>query len=130
MPLLSSCLCDITGLDSGCLVVEDDSPGNRIGQHAFKHISRQQRDVIRTSLLDAVEHDLNVGSCEFFEFQLPDDGNDVLLDNASDVARIAVTFFNDIGQPAFGECFDCRWVFLFKLFFLLFLRGIDAMDNH
>ncbi len=43
--------------------------------------------------------------------------------------RIAVTFFNDIGQPAFGECFDCRWVFLFKLFFLLFLRGIDAMGN-
>lgn len=62
--------------------------------------------MIRTSLLDAVEHDLNVGSCEFFEFQLPDDGNDVLLDNASDVAWIAVTFFNDIGQPAFGECFD------------------------
>ena len=59
--------------------------------------------MIRTSLLDAVEHDLNVGSCEFFEFQLPEDGNDVLLDNASDVARIAVTFFNDIGQPAFGE---------------------------
>ncbi len=86
--------------------------------------------MIRTSLLDAVEHDLNVSSCEFFEFQLPDDGNDVLLDNASDVARIAVTFFNDIGQPAFGECFDCRWVFLFKLFFLLLLRGIDAMDNH
>ena len=85
--------------------------------------------MIRTSLFDAVEHDLNVGSCEFFEFQLPDDGNDVLLDNASDVARIAVTFFNDIGQPAFGECFDCRWVFLFKLFFLLFLSRIDVMDN-
>lgn len=48
--------------------------------------------MIGTSLLDAVEHDLNVGSCEFFEFQLPEDGNDVLLDNASDVARIAVTF--------------------------------------
>jgi len=59
--------------------------------------------VIRTSLFDAVEHDLNMGSCEFLEFQLPDDGNDVLLDNARDVARIAVTFFNDIGQPAFGE---------------------------
>lgn len=86
--------------------------------------------MIRTSLLDAVEHDLNVGSCEFFEFQLPDDGNDDLLDNASDVARIAVTFFNDIGQPAFGECFDCCWVFLFKLFFLLFLRGIDAISHH
>lgn len=86
--------------------------------------------MIRTSLLDAVEHDLDVGSCEFFEFQLSDDGNDVLLDNASDVARIAVTFFNDIGQPAFGECFDCRWVFLFKLFFLLFLRRIDAISHH
>jgi hypothetical protein len=50
-------------------------------------------------LFEAVEYDLNVGSCEFFEFQLPDDGNDVLLDNASNVARIAVTFFNNIGQP-------------------------------
>lgn len=27
--------------NSGCRVVEDDSPGNRIGQHAFKHVSRQ-----------------------------------------------------------------------------------------
>lgn len=86
--------------------------------------------MIRTSLLDTVEHDLNVGSCEFFEFQLSDDGNDVLLDNASDVARITVTFFNDIGQPAFDECFGCRRVLLFKLFFLFFLRGIDAMSHH
>ena len=86
--------------------------------------------MIRTSLFDAVEHDLNMESCEFFQFQFPDDGNDVLLDNASDVARIAVTFFNDIGQPAFGECFDCHRVFLFKLFFLLFLRGINAISHH
>lgn len=83
--------------------------------------------MIRTSLLDAVEHDLNVGSCEFFEFQLPDDGNDVLLDNASDVARIAVTFFNDIGQPAFGERFyRCR-VILFEFFFLLLLELMSGV---
>ena len=123
-------MCVITGLNSDCRVVDDDSPGNRVGWHAFKHISRQQRDVIRTSLLNAVEHDLNVGSCEFFEFQLPDDGNDVLLDNAGDVVRISVTFFNDIGQPALGECFDCRRVFLLKLFFPLFLSGINAMGHH
>ncbi len=74
--------------------------------------------MIRTSLLDAVEHDLNVGGCEFFEFQLSDGGNDVLLDNARNVARIAVTFFNDIYQPVFGERFyRCR-VILFKFFFL------------
>lgn len=62
--------------------------------------------MIRTSLLDVVEHDLNVGSCEFFEFQLPDDGNDVLLDNASN-AGSRLLFINDIDQPEFGECFHC-----------------------
>ena len=53
--------------------------------------------MIGTSLLDTIEHDLNMGGCEFFQFQLPDDGNDVLLDNVSDVAWVAVTFFNNIG---------------------------------
>lgn len=81
--------------------------------------------MIGTSFLDALERDLNMGGCEFFQFQLlPDDGNDALINNVSDVAWIAVTFFNDPGQPAFGECFDYRRVFLLKLFFLLFLPAL------
>ncbi len=77
---------DITRPGVRWQVLEDDSPVNCIGQHAFKHVSRQYCDVIRTSLLDAVAHDLTAGTFEFFAFQLPDAGIVAVLDNASDVA--------------------------------------------
>ncbi len=99
---------------------------NSIGKQPFQHVAGLQRHLIGPAILDPVGNRQNVGHGHVGNLLRADCRDHILIQNALDVAGVAVGRLRYFGIPAPGEGFHRISSFGFGLFCLGFLAGFQA----